>query len=63
MTRDEFTRLDGANRPHSQPKGLDFVTFRALAKHLRAPESNALNQPEFCHRLLAEFTVGLRIDD
>ena len=52
VTRDEFTRLDGANRPDSQPKGLDLVTLRPLAKHLTAPESDALDQSDYCHRLL-----------
>ena len=55
VTRDEFTRLDGANRPDSQPKGLEFVTLRALAKHLTAPESDALDQSDSCHRLLGKF--------
>ena len=52
VIRDESTRLDGVNRPASQPKGLDFATLRSIAMCLTASVSEALSNSDFCHRLL-----------
>ena len=52
-THGDLTRPDGAYRPVSPPKGLDFATFRALAKGLTASGREALSSSDSYHRLLS----------